>query len=114
MRKLHLRNPESFNRIQDSEAVQPTSENEESDDQREKPREGTSNEPLEPTEVLEITLEEPLAKRKTRWLKEIMQEGERIASPKGTFRERKRPQRFGGYVALMRNISDAEHSSFEE
>jgi hypothetical protein len=40
---------------QDSEAVQPTSpscENEESDDQREEPREGPSNEPQEPAEVL--------------------------------------------------------------
>ena len=43
-----------------------------------------------------------------------MQEEERIASPKGTFRERKRPHRFGGYVALMRSISDAKPSSFEE
>jgi hypothetical protein len=43
-----------------------------------------------------------------------VQEAERIATPKGTFMERKRPHRFGGYVALMRNISDVEPSSFEE
>jgi hypothetical protein len=36
--------------------------------------------------VLEITLEEPPAKRKLGWLKEIVQEAKRIASPKGTFR----------------------------
>ena len=64
--------------------------------------------------MLEITLEEPLAKRKPGWLKEIVQEVERIVAPKGTFRERKRPHRFGGYVALMRNISDVETYSFEE
>jgi hypothetical protein len=64
--------------------------------------------------VLEINLEEPPAKRKPGWLKEIVQEAERIVAPKGTFRERKRPYRFGGYVALMSNISDAEPSSFEE
>jgi hypothetical protein len=101
---------------QDSEAVQPaspSSENEELDDQREEPCEGPSNEPLEPVEVLEINLEEPSAKRKPGWLKEIVREEERIAAPKGTFRERKRPHRFGGYVALMRKISDAEPSSFE-
>jgi hypothetical protein len=40
-------------------------------------------------------------------------EVERIASPKGNFRERKRPHRFVGYVALMRNISDVEPYSFE-
>ena len=37
-----------------------------------------------------------------------------IAAPKGTFRERKRPHRFGGYVALMRSISYVEPYSFEE
>jgi hypothetical protein len=37
-----------------------------------------------------------------------VQEAERIVSPKVTFRERKKPHRFGGYVALMRNISDVE------
>jgi hypothetical protein len=63
--------------------------------------------------VLETTLEEPLAKRKLGWLKEIVWEAERIIAPKGTFRERKRPHRFGGYVALMSNISDAKPSSFE-
>jgi hypothetical protein len=60
---------------QESKVVQPTSpssENEESDDQREEPCEGPSNEPLEPIEVLEGTLEEPPAKRKPGWLKEIM------------------------------------------
>jgi transposase InsO family protein len=78
---------------QESEAVQPnspSSENEESNDQREEPREGPSIEPLEPAEVLEITLEKPPAKRKLGWLKEIVQEAEMITAPKGTFRERKR------------------------
>jgi hypothetical protein len=78
---------------QESEAVQPTSpssENEESDDLREEPHEGPSDEPLEPVEELERTLEEPPAKRKPGWLKETVQEAEKIVSPKETFRERKR------------------------
>jgi hypothetical protein len=57
---------------QESEAVQrasPSSENEESYDQREEPHEGPSNEPLEPVELLEITLEEPPTKRNPGWLK---------------------------------------------
>jgi hypothetical protein len=102
---------------QESKAVHPaspSSENENSDDQREEPPEGPINEPLEPAKVLEITLEEPPAKMKPRWFKEIVQEEERIVDPKGTFRERKRPHRFGGYVAMMRNISDVEPYSFEE
>jgi hypothetical protein len=60
---------------QESEAVQlasPSSKNEESDDQKEEPHEGTSNEPLEPAEELERNLDEPPAKRKPRWLKETM------------------------------------------
>jgi hypothetical protein len=63
---------------------------------------------------LERSLEEPPAKRKPAWLKETMQEAERIATPKGTFRESKRPHRFGGYVALVSNISDSEPTLFEE
>jgi hypothetical protein len=101
----------------ESEAVHstsPSSENEESDDQREEPHEGPSDEPLEHVEELERSLEEPPAKRKPGWLKETVQAAERIAAPKGTFRESKRPHRFGGYVALMSSISDVEPSSFEE
>jgi hypothetical protein len=100
--------------LEEVQPASPSSENEESNDQREEPREGPSNEPLEPVEVLERTLEEPPAKRKPGWLKEIVQEAERIVSPEGTFRETKRPHRFGGYVALMSSISDVEPSSFEE
>jgi hypothetical protein len=43
-----------------------------------------------------------------------VEEAGRIVSPKGAFRERKRPHRFGGYFALMSNISAVEPSSFEE
>jgi hypothetical protein len=63
---------------------------------------------------LKRTLEEPPAKRKPGWLKETVQEAEKIDAPKGTFGESKRPRRYGGYVALMSSISDAEPSSFEE
>jgi hypothetical protein len=43
-----------------------------------------------------------------------VQETEKIATPKGAFKESKRPHRFGGYVALMSSINDVEPSSFEE
>jgi hypothetical protein len=102
---------------QESKAVQfasPSSKNEESDDQREEPHEGPSDEPLEPVEDLERALEKTPAKRKLGWLKETVQEAERIVAPKGIFRESKRPHRFGGYVVLMSSINDVEPSSFEE
>jgi hypothetical protein len=101
----------------ESKAVQlasPSSESEESDDHREEPHEGPSDEPLEPVEELERTLEEPPAKSKPGWLKDTVQEAEKIVAPKGTFRESKRPHRYGGYVALMSSISDVDPSSFEE
>jgi hypothetical protein len=69
---------------QDSEVVQPaspSSESEEEDDQRDEPHEGPSDEPLEPAEELERTLEEPPTKRKPGWLKETMQEAEKIVPP---------------------------------
>jgi hypothetical protein len=102
---------------QDLEAVQPaspSSESEESDVQREEPHERPSYESIEPAKELERTLEEPLAKKKPGWLKETMQEAEKIVAPKGNLGESKRPHMFGGYVALMSNISDVEPSSFEE
>jgi hypothetical protein len=52
--------------------------------------------------------------RQQGWLKEIVQEAKKIVAPKGTFRESKMSHRFGGYVAPMSSISDAEPSSFEE
>jgi hypothetical protein len=66
---------------EESKAVQsasPSSENEESDDQREEPHGGPSDEPLEPAEELERTLEEPPTKRKPGWLKETVQEPKRM------------------------------------
>jgi hypothetical protein len=44
---------------------------------------------------LERTLEEPPTKRKPGWLKETVQEEEKITAPKGTFRESKSPHRYG-------------------
>jgi hypothetical protein len=109
---------EKYKKLQkESEAVHPaspSSKNEESYDQREELCEGISNDPLESCEALESNIEEPAAKRKLGWIKEIVQKVERQASPKGTFRERKRPHRFGGYVELMSNISDVKPSLFEE
>ena len=43
-----------------------------------------------------------------------MAEAGTIVSPKGAFRERKRPHRFGGYVTLMNNISDVVPSLLQE
>jgi len=46
--------------------------------------------------------------------KKTLQEVEKHAAPSGTFKERKRPQRFASYVVLVSNISDTEPSLFDE
>lgn len=70
--------------------------------------------PLEPTEIMERSLDEPHAKRRPTWFKETLQEAEKHATPSGTFKESRRPQRYVGYVALVSKISDAEPTLFEE
>jgi hypothetical protein len=53
-------------------------------------------------------------RKRSPWLQNTLQEVEGHASPKGSFRERKRPHKFSIYVALMRNIIDSKPSTFEE
>lgn len=95
----------------DSEPTSPKVGSPSSSSQREENEDDLS---LEPIETLERSLEEPPTKRRPGWLKETLQEAERIVAPKGTFRERKRPHRYGGYVVLVNNLIDYEPSEFEE
>ena len=62
---------------------------------------------------IERLLEEPLVKRRPTWCRKILQEVEGHATPKGTFKESKRPQRFSGLFALVEPVF-LEPSSFEE
>ena len=62
-------------------------------DQREESKEGLDA-PVE--EPLERLLEDPPAKRKPAWCRQILQEAEGHAAPKGTFRESRKPQSFFG------------------
>jgi hypothetical protein len=55
-----------------------------------------------------------MTRKRPAWLRETLQDAERIAAPRGSFRESKRPQRFSSYMALMSHIIDAEPSSYEE
>ena len=69
---------------------------------------------IEPVEDLERSLEDPPAKRKPTWFKETMQEATKVTAPKGTFREMKRPHRYGGYVAFISKIINSEPTTFED
>jgi predicted metal-dependent hydrolase len=53
-------------------------------------------------------------RKRLAWLQNTLQEFERHAAPKGSFRERKRPHKFSSYVALMSNIIDSEPSTFKK
>ena len=64
-------------------------------------------------EPLERLLEDPLAKRRPAWCRQILQEAEGHAAPKGTFRESRKPQRFFGLAAQVDPVI-SEPSSFEE
>ena len=59
---------------------------------------------LEPAEELECSIDEPPTKRRPAWFKETLQEAEKHATPSGTFRESRRPQKFKGYVALVSSV----------
>ena len=69
--------------------------------------------PVPTEEPIERLLEEILAKRQPAWCRQILQEAEGHAAPKGTFRERRKPQRYSGLAAQVDPII-CEPSSFEE
>ena len=80
------------------------------EDEREESEEGPDVPIEEPVERL---LEKIPAKRKPAWCKQILQEAEGHATPKGTFRESRKPQRYSGLAAQVDPII-CEPSSFEE
>ena len=68
----------------------------------------------EPQEPVEIILKKDSHKRKPTWARELIQEAERYGAPEGMHRERKRPNPYNNYVALLCDIIDKEPSSYEE
>jgi len=57
---------------------------------------------------------DPLAKRRSLWFRDTLQDADKHAAPRGTFRESKKPRLFQGYVVAMRNIIQTEPCTFEE
>ena len=80
------------------------------EDEREESEEGPDVPTEEPIERL---LEEIPAKRQPTWCRQILQEAEGHAAPKGTFRESRKPQRYSGLAAQVDPVI-CEPSSFEE
>eukprot|EP00253_Pinus_taeda_P002089 PITA_02089 len=68
----------------------------------------------ESSKAYRVYIPEAPVKRKPPWAREVLQEAEKVPAPKGTFRESKRPHKYGGYVALVNNLSEPEPSTFDE
>jgi hypothetical protein len=63
---------------------------------------------------IDFPLEKPLVKRKLAWCPKILKEVENHATPKGTFRERKRLDKYSGLIAQLYLVIDSKPSTFEE
>ena len=61
--------------------------------------------PVVPDDVLGAST--VLDRRRLAWARQTLQDAERHATPCGTFRESKRPQRFLGSFTLMSHILDS-------
>ena len=53
-------------------------------------------------------------KRRPPWAREVIEEAKRHGVPEGTIRERKKPNPYPSYVALMCDLVDKEPTCFEE
>ena len=53
-------------------------------------------------------------KRKPAWTREIIREVEKYGAPEGSKRERKKPNTFSNYVALMCDLVNQEPTNYEE
>jgi hypothetical protein len=63
---------------------------------------------------IEIPLEAPPAKRRPAWCREILKEAEKHATPKGTFRESKKPNKYSGLIAQLNHVINSKPSTFDE
>jgi hypothetical protein len=78
-------------------------------------REETSEPSMDTTrDTIEFPLEKPPVKRKPAWCREILKEVEKHATPKGTFRERKKPDKYYGIIAKLNLVIDSKPSTLKK
>jgi hypothetical protein len=65
-------------------------------------------------DTIDFPMEIPLIKRKPAWCQEILKEAENHSAPKGTFRERKKPDKYSSLIAKLNFVIDSEPSTFVE
>ena len=75
------------------------------------------DEPIDPIDLV-MTVDIPedmtVSQKIPRWEQQTLQDAKGHEAPHGTFRERKIPQRFSSYVALMSHIIDSEPTTYED
>ena len=70
--------------------------------------------PIHPVPPVDVLRDIVLGQKRPTWARQTLQEAEGHANPHGTFRERKRPQRYSCYTAAMSHIIDSNPSCYEE
>jgi hypothetical protein len=70
--------------------------------------------PVDPVAPVDVPRDIAVGRKRPAWARQTLQEEEGHATPRGTFRERKRPQRYSCYAATMSHIIDFEPSCYEE
>jgi hypothetical protein len=73
-----------------------------------------SIDPIHPVPPVDVPRDIAVGWKRPTWTRQTLQEAERHVSPRGTFQERKRPQRYLCYAAAMSHIIDYEPSCYEE
>jgi hypothetical protein len=64
-------------------------------------------------DYVEFPLEKPSVKNKPAWCQKILKEAEKHATPKGTFRESKKPDNYSILITQLNLVIDSELSTFE-
>ena len=81
-------------------------------DELEKKDEPTNS--IDPVTTVDIPKDMAVSRKIPKWEQQTLQDAERYEAPHGSLRERKRPQRFSSYVALMSHIIDSEPTTYED
>jgi cell division septation protein DedD len=70
--------------------------------------------PVDPVAPVDAPRDIAIGHKRHAWAQRTLQEAEGHATPRGTFQESKRPQRFSSYVSAMSHIIDIEPSCHGE
>ena len=70
--------------------------------------------PVDPVVLVDVPRDIAVGHKRPAWARHTLQEAEGHATPRGIFRESKRPQRFSSYVSAMSHIIDTEPSCHGE